>query len=72
VRPGQNTLRRRSIESTVTIPYERTFRNLDTRPTGMYLNFDNSSKTLLSYFILKEDKGNNSSTSAAVAGQTIC
>lgn len=34
LRPGQNTLRRRSIESTVTIPYERTFRNLDTRPTG--------------------------------------
>jgi hypothetical protein len=34
LRPGQNTLRRRSVESTVTIPYERTFRNLDTRPTG--------------------------------------
>jgi hypothetical protein len=32
--PGQNTLRRRSTESTVTIPYERTFRNLDQRPTG--------------------------------------
>uniref|UniRef100_A0A1I8Q7Q8 tyrosinase n=1 Tax=Stomoxys calcitrans TaxID=35570 RepID=A0A1I8Q7Q8_STOCA len=27
--PGQNTIRRRSIESSVTIPYERTFRNLD-------------------------------------------
>jgi tyrosinase len=34
VRPGQNILKRRSTESTVTIPYERTFRNLDARPTG--------------------------------------
>lgn len=29
VRPGQNTVRRRSTESTITIPYETTFRNLD-------------------------------------------
>lgn len=29
VRPGQNTIRRRSSESSVTIPFERTFRNLD-------------------------------------------
>lgn len=34
VRPGQNILKRRSIDSTVTIPYERTFRNLDERPVG--------------------------------------
>lgn len=34
VRPGQNILKRRSIESTVTIPYDRTFRNLDSRPAG--------------------------------------
>ncbi|KAG5668817.1 hypothetical protein PVAND_016740 [Polypedilum vanderplanki] len=34
LRPGQNTLKRRSVQSTVTIPYERTFRNLDARPTG--------------------------------------
>jgi tyrosinase len=34
VRPGQNILKRRSTESTVTIPFERTFRNLDSRPTG--------------------------------------
>lgn len=34
VRPGQNILKRRSIESTVTIPFDRTFRNLDARPTG--------------------------------------
>lgn len=27
--PGQNTVRRRSSESSVTIPFERTFRNLD-------------------------------------------
>lgn len=27
--PGQNTIRRRSDESSVTIPFERTFRNLD-------------------------------------------
>jgi tyrosinase len=33
VRPGQNTFNRRSTESTVTIPYEQTFRNIDrTRP----------------------------------------
>lgn len=30
VNPGQNTIRRRSTESSVTIPFERTFRNLDT------------------------------------------
>lgn len=29
VRPGANRIRRRSKESTVTIPFERTFRNLD-------------------------------------------
>ncbi|XP_055551442.1 phenoloxidase 2 [Wyeomyia smithii] len=29
VRPGANRIRRRSHESTVTIPFERTFRNLD-------------------------------------------
>lgn len=34
VRPGQNILKRRSIESTVTIPFDRTFRNLDARPAG--------------------------------------
>ncbi|XP_059616952.1 phenoloxidase 2 [Phlebotomus argentipes] len=33
-RPGSNTIRRRSTESNVTIPFERTFRNLDNRPTG--------------------------------------
>lgn len=27
--PGQNTIRRRSTDSTVTIPFERTFRQLD-------------------------------------------
>ncbi|CAO1425726.1 unnamed protein product [Diamesa serratosioi] len=35
LRPGQNTVRRRSRESTVTIPFERTFRNLDSnRPAA--------------------------------------
>lgn len=35
VRSGSNTIERRSVESTVTIPYEQTFRNLTTnRPTG--------------------------------------
>uniref|UniRef100_A0A182T4S7 Hemocyanin C-terminal domain-containing protein n=2 Tax=Neocellia TaxID=44535 RepID=A0A182T4S7_9DIPT len=29
LRPGSNRIRRRSRESTVTIPFERTFRNLD-------------------------------------------
>lgn len=29
VRPGQNTIRRRSTDSSVTIPFNRTFRNLD-------------------------------------------
>ncbi|XP_055858620.1 phenoloxidase 2-like [Episyrphus balteatus] len=29
LQPGQNTIRRRSTESSVTIPFERTFRNLD-------------------------------------------
>jgi tyrosinase len=29
LRPGQNTVRRRSTESTVTIPFERTFRSLE-------------------------------------------
>ncbi|XP_036327948.1 phenoloxidase 2-like [Rhagoletis pomonella] len=33
--PGQNTVRRRSTESSVTIPFDRTFRNLDaTRPAA--------------------------------------
>ncbi|KAH8401002.1 hypothetical protein KR009_002361, partial [Drosophila setifemur] len=33
--PGPNTIRRRSTESSVTIPFERTFRNLDAnRPTA--------------------------------------
>lgn len=32
--PGPNTLKRRSTESTVTIPFDRTFRNLDERPAG--------------------------------------
>ncbi|KAM7343703.1 phenoloxidase 2-like [Cochliomyia hominivorax] len=27
--PGQNTIRRRSTESSITVPFERTFRNLD-------------------------------------------
>ncbi|KAF2892247.1 hypothetical protein ILUMI_13924, partial [Ignelater luminosus] len=35
LRPGQNTVTRRSSDSSVTIPFERTFRNLDlNRPTG--------------------------------------
>jgi tyrosinase len=34
VRPGQNVLKRESIQSTVTIPFERTFRNLDQRPAS--------------------------------------
>lgn len=34
VRPGSNILKRRSTESTVVIPFDRTFRNLDARPTG--------------------------------------
>ncbi|XP_037942089.1 phenoloxidase 2-like [Teleopsis dalmanni] len=35
VNPGQNTIRRRSTESSVTIPFERTFRNLDgSRPAA--------------------------------------
>lgn len=35
VNPGQNTIERRSTESSVTIPYESTFRNLDlNRPVG--------------------------------------
>lgn len=32
--PGPNTIRRRSTESSVTIPYERTFRDLDTNRPG--------------------------------------
>ncbi|XP_073947884.1 phenoloxidase subunit 1-like isoform X1 [Choristoneura fumiferana] len=32
LRPGNNTIRRRSTESSVTIPYERTFRNQESRP----------------------------------------
>ena len=72
VRPGQNTLRRRSVESTVTIPYERTFRNLDTRPAGKYLSFDISKKKLKYFYIFKADKASNSSTSAAVDGHTTC
>ncbi|KAG8035032.1 hypothetical protein G9C98_005455 [Cotesia typhae] len=35
LKPGQNTIERRSTESSVTIPYESTFRNLDlNRPGG--------------------------------------
>ncbi|XP_015524598.1 phenoloxidase 1 [Neodiprion lecontei] len=35
LRPGNNTIERRSDESSVTIPFERTFRNLDeNRPVG--------------------------------------
>lgn len=35
VRPGQNTIERKSTESSVTIPFERTFRNLEeNRPIG--------------------------------------
>ncbi|XP_066594189.1 phenoloxidase 1 [Prorops nasuta] len=35
LRPGQNTIERKSSESSVTIPFERTFRNLDeNRPIG--------------------------------------
>ncbi|XP_015123559.1 phenoloxidase 1 [Diachasma alloeum] len=35
LRPGQNTITRNSKDSSVTIPFERTFRNLDSnRPTG--------------------------------------
>ncbi|XP_068145500.1 phenoloxidase 2 [Drosophila tropicalis] len=43
--PGPNTLRRRSTESSVTIPFERTFRNLDANrpadntPEGLEFNF---------------------------------
>lgn len=33
--PGENIVRRKSTESTVTIPYEQTFRNIDRkRPLG--------------------------------------
>jgi hypothetical protein len=32
LRPGQNTIRRRSVDSNVTIPYERTFRSLANKP----------------------------------------
>lgn len=28
--PGQNLIRRRSTDSSITIPFERTFRDLDT------------------------------------------
>ncbi|XP_067205595.1 phenoloxidase 1 [Linepithema humile] len=35
LKPGQNTIERRSTESSVTIPFERTFRNLEeNRPIG--------------------------------------
>ena len=34
MRPGQNTIKRRSDESTITIPFERTFRNLDQAPAN--------------------------------------
>lgn len=35
LRPGQNTIERRSTESGITIPFERTFRNLEeNRPVG--------------------------------------
>jgi tyrosinase len=42
VRPGQNRIRRRSIESSITIPFERTFRNLagtDGTPNTQDFNF---------------------------------
>ncbi len=32
MRPGQNTVRRRSTDSNVTVPYERTFRSLANKP----------------------------------------
>ncbi|XP_075983485.1 prophenoloxidase 2 [Anticarsia gemmatalis] len=32
LKPGNNTVRRRSLDSSVTIPYERTFRNQTARP----------------------------------------
>lgn len=32
VRPGKNTIRRRSVDSSVTIPFERTFMNQNSRP----------------------------------------
>ncbi|KOC58852.1 Phenoloxidase subunit A3 [Habropoda laboriosa] len=36
LRPGENTIERKSTESSITIPFERTFRNLDeNRPTGV-------------------------------------
>lgn len=35
VQPGRNTIEQKSTKSSVTIPFERTFRNLDeNRPTG--------------------------------------
>lgn len=35
VQPGRNTIEQKSTKSAVTIPFERTFRNLDeNRPTG--------------------------------------
>lgn len=35
VHPGENVIRRKSTQSTVTIPYEQTFRNIDKdRPGG--------------------------------------
>lgn len=35
MKPGQNTIERKSTESSVTIPFERTFRNLEeSRPIG--------------------------------------
>lgn len=35
VKPGQNTIERKSTESSVTIPFERTFRSLEeNRPIG--------------------------------------
>lgn len=37
VNPGENIIRRKSIESTVTIPYEQTFRNIDKERPGQRL-----------------------------------
>lgn len=34
MRPGSNVITRMSSDSSVTIPYERTFRDLNARPTG--------------------------------------
>lgn len=41
VNPGQNNIQRRSTESTLTIPFERTFRNVDqNRPAAGTAEFE--------------------------------